>query len=176
MSVMREFISEKLSEYLERKSIPRGMEGNSRAIKAEFDALLSCLMRFAPSADYGDWWESMVRHLDENSKTRSWPLVEELKDAIFKTRPPKSIRVSQGDEIDPLQINAKRMNSGEPVGDQWLYGQLAHELENSGLVNAETFQKYRSSLFFSMKRVWHEETARKVEGERRQHHGMGPAR
>ncbi|MGR3524864.1 MAG: hypothetical protein ACU0CT_02555 [Paracoccaceae bacterium] len=53
--------------------------------------------------------------------------------------------------LNPMEIAAHRMNEGEAVGDEWLYGQNAARLIASGLVPADTMRKYRSALYFAAK-------------------------
>lgn len=51
------------------------------------------------------------------------------------------------------QIAAKRIKSGELVGDTWLFGRGAVELLKLNLVTEDDLRPYRSALYFSAKNV-----------------------
>lgn len=65
--------------------------------------------------------------------------------------------------LDPVAIVAKRMNAGDAVGDDWLYGRKCVELMASGQVSQDTLRKYRSALYFSAKAVLNEDKAKELE-------------
>jgi len=69
-----------------------------------------------------------------------------------------------------LKVMSDRINSGQGVGDEYLYGRLNHELMATGAVSEEALKKCRSALFFSMKDVWGEEKALLREAECKKRH------
>ena len=52
------------------------------------------------------------------------------------------------------QIAAQRIIQGEPVGDGWLYGKLALQLLNDGLILQADLDRYRQSLRHSVEQVY----------------------
>ena len=127
-----EFLTAKLKGYLERRTMPRGLADKPKAQEAELSALIHCLTRYAPREEFGEWWVKMESGLAENSETRAWPTEGEIRKAAANIRGPQTRQISEGDEIDPLQINADRMNSGAHVGDGCLYGRVAVDMMAPG--------------------------------------------
>lgn len=168
MDYRREFLRTKLAGYLKRRTMPRGFDGKPEMQKAEVDALLAALSRFAPRSNYEDWWPIFEGKLGEDAKTRAWPTEGEIKSACLAIRPTASVRIAEPGDFDPVQINANRMNRGEAVGDYWIWGRGAVELRH--LVTEETLSAYRSGLFFKMKDVWGEEKAKSKEQEFKARH------
>lgn len=167
MSVRTETIATIFAAWLRRYSPPNIMKNDADVMKAERDALLRVLLKFAPQSDYDGWVNRALDKLEYQMKTRAWPTKGELgsvcsnlrKDAFVTADVPS---VAQRSSLD---INADRMNRGEPVGDGYFYGRNAVELVKSGKVSRDIIQKYRSAFFFSMKDVWGEEKARQVEAQ-----------
>lgn len=77
-----ESISEELTRFLDRYSPPRSIAANTVAMQDELNELLRVLLNHAPKADYTDWTVNALRHLAGRMKTRSWPTVGELTDAV----------------------------------------------------------------------------------------------
>lgn len=165
-----EFLRAKISEYLERRTMPRGLADKPKAQEAELGALIHCLTRYAPRNEYGEWWGKVVSQLAENSETRAWPTEGEIKKAAMGVRGKQTKHVAEGDEIDPLVILSGRMERGEHVGDGCLYGRVAVDMLARGLVTQNTLRKYRSGLYFRLKKVYGEEKAREMEAELIQRH------
>lgn len=160
-----EFLTVKLKGYLERRTMPRGLADKPKAQEAELGALIHCLTRYAPRQEFGEWWAKMESRLAENSETRAWPTEGEIKKAAMSLRGTQTKQVAEGDEIDPLVILSGRMERGEHVGDGCLYGRVAVDMLARGLVTHDTLRKYRSGLYFRLKKVYGEEKAREMEAE-----------
>lgn len=151
-------ISDQLHSFLERYSPPRNLAGNERALQAELDELLRVLLTIAPTANgYVEWTIGTLRTLSERMQTRSWPTVGELYKVAMERRPKpfKTIKIgaAESDRSHNVQIMARRMKSGEAVGEEWLYGRCALELVASGLVSDETLRKYQSALWSATNRT-----------------------
>lgn len=170
MTIREDFLGEKLERYLSRKTMPRGLDSKPAARDEELQALMRCLTRYAPRERYDEWWPRFEDRLSEDAQTRAWPSEGEIKKAALSIRERQTTTVSQGDEIDPVKVNAERIQRGEAVGDGWLWGRLAVELLQSGRVTMAQLRPYRSALYFSEKDFYGEETARKREQEREARH------
>ncbi|MDP5216711.1 hypothetical protein Q5Y75_05730 [Ruegeria sp. 2205SS24-7] len=155
------FLTQKITGYLDRKSPPRNL--GARAQADEMQSLVRCFMRYAPRDRFEEWWPRFEDRLDEDAKTRAWPTAGEVKAAATAIAGPSSKRPAQGDEIDPLDIYAKRMERGEPVPDGCFYGRIAVDMQARGLVNSDTLRKYRSAWYFKLKAQYDEEYARQKE-------------
>lgn len=160
-----EQITEEFSDWLDRYTAPRSLQENEKARHAEMRALVKAILRFAPKVDYLSWLERVTSQLDYQQKTRSWPTVSEV--GAVASNINKANPSHQGSEwtLDPLKIAAKRINGGEAVGDEWLYGRRAVELLASGEVHMDTLRPYRSSLYFRAKKLYGEEQARAMEAD-----------
>jgi hypothetical protein len=152
------FLTDKLTSYLDRKSPPRSL--GTQAQFHEAASLQRCLMRHAPEQGYEDWWRRFEDRLDEDAKTRAWPTAGEIKTAARATTGSPFRRISQGNEIDPLDVNAKRMNASEAVSDDYLYGRRAVELLESGKVTEDQILDYRPALISRFNETWGEPIAK----------------
>lgn len=174
MNIRTETIAKIFQSWLKRYSPPRMMADDAETQKAERDTLLRVLLHFAPQADYDSWTHRALDKLEYQMKTRAWPTKGELgsvcsnlrKDGAASGAIPASDWV-----LDPVKIAAKRMNAGDGVGDDWLYGVLCVRLMAAGEVSQDTLRKYRSSYFFSLKdSLGDEAAARSIEAEKLEKH------
>lgn len=148
MNTTEQIVEAKLSAYLDRRTPPRQILNNPAAQADEIDAILRTVLRYRPSGDLNAWWKRVEDGLSETCETYSWPLPRN-----FAKAAERASKVANQDgapraawEPDPVKINAARMNNGDAVGEQWLYGAEAMALE--ALVPAETLAAYRSAAFF----------------------------
>jgi len=86
--------------------------------------------------------------LKEAHKSRSWPTSAEISAAVSKSMSSASTRsVSSGPwKPDTLQINAKRIIAGEPVGEMYIRGKLADKMVEMGLISEAHLQPYLEYL------------------------------
>ncbi|MCE8556659.1 hypothetical protein KBY29_20315 [Ruegeria pomeroyi] len=151
------FLTEKFVGYLNRKMPPRNFTPEVQA--DEMASLLRCLVRFAPKNGYEKWWSNFEDRLDEDAKTRAWPTAGEIKAAAVAISGPCYRNIAKGDEVDLLEVIARRMNAGEEVSDAYLYGRSAVELMESGKVSEDQIQRYRKELIHKLRKTYDEATA-----------------
>lgn len=170
MDFRKEELNARLTEFLMRFSPPQSIKDNTRAQQAEAELLLKVLRRYAPQEGAGPWADKVLGIVAERSKHRAWPLASEVGAVAkeFGERP--ALRAVSEPSFDPVQITADRMNRGEAVGDQWLYGARACELIRTGQVTETTMRQYRSALYFAEKKVVGEDEALKREAARKARH------
>ncbi|MEK9699242.1 MAG: hypothetical protein VW270_25920, partial [Candidatus Poseidoniales archaeon] len=86
--------------------------------------------------------------LKEAHKSRSWPTSAEISAAVSKSMTSASTRsVSSGPwKPDTLQLNAKRIIAGEPVGEMYIRGKLADKMVEMGLISEAHLQPYLEYL------------------------------
>lgn len=159
----------KLRRFLERRSMPKALEGKPNAIGDELDALVRAVARHAPHhPNLDDWWGGFEERLAEGNTTRSWPTEGEVKIAAkggvvvaLTTRAPNTA------DLDfVLRLNTGRIERGEVVGEDWFYGNGAARLVSAGTVKLAQLRPYRSGLYFAEKEFYGEEKARANEQTR----------
>lgn len=175
MSIHDADLKNRLGRFLDRKSMPRALEGKPTAINDEVSALLAALASKAPrDADaLADWWPGFESRLDDLCG-RSWPVAKEIKEAAG-VAPRLSPLGDAAKAINDVEIEASRMNAGETVGEGWLYGRNAVRLALSGLVTKQTMDGYRSGAFLSRRRLYGEEAALHWEAEAKARHEAAKA-
>ena len=163
----------RLVRYLDRRQMPRRLEGKESAIEDELRALLAALARGAPrGADpLAEWWPHFEAALGEIIVGGSWPTEREILDASRKAgqEAPK-LAYAPEQPSSAHSINAARMSRGEPVGECWLYGLPAVELIAQRLVDEQTMRQYRNGAYFARKDVQGEAAAIAWEAEAKERH------
>ena len=86
--------------------------------------------------------------LKEANKSRTWPTAADISAAVSKSMSSASTRsVSSGPwKPDTLQLNAKRIIAGEPVGEMYIRGKLADKMVQMGLITEAHLQPYLEYL------------------------------
>lgn len=98
------------------------------------------------------------RHIRQTYTQRAWPMpahfikaMEAVTAKASKNAVPDANVTSFGSAI---QIAAKRIVEGEPVGESWLYGKMALQLLSEGLVSQADIDRYRKGLRQSAEKVY----------------------
>jgi hypothetical protein len=86
--------------------------------------------------------------LKEAHKSRTWPTAADISAAVSKSMTSASTRsVSSGPwKPDTLELNAKRIIAGEPVGEMYIRGKLADKMVEMGLISEAHLQPYLEYL------------------------------
>lgn len=172
MSIHDSDLKSRLVRYLDRRQMPRRLEGKGGAMEDEVRALLGTLSRYAPrGADQlAAWWPGFEVALGEIIVGGIWPTEREIKDAakVAAGNTPKSSATAP--ERSEHEIIAARMAAGDSVGENWLYGRAACELISRGLVDERTMTAYRSGAFFARKGFYPEDMARAWEADAKDRH------
>lgn len=83
--------------------------------------------------------------LKEAHKSRTWPTAADISAAVSKSMSTSKSSLPSGNATwkpDSLEINAKRIKSGEPVGQMYIKGKLAERMVREGLVTEEQLAPY----------------------------------
>jgi hypothetical protein len=97
---------------------------------------------------------------------RDWPPIAAFVKAIHACRGERpSAATSKAEPPDEYAIAAEKMRAGDLVGQQYIYGPKAKELEARGMVDDATFRKYRSAVFFALRGTYGGERAIAMEDE-----------
>jgi len=167
MSSRNTALHEEFTRWLGRYSPRRALQVNEQALGDEITALMRMVLKMAPQSDYLRWLEKVTTNLDFQMKTSAWPTVAEVGAACSNMNKHDSLNRPKGSrhaEVKrPMDIAADRMNRGDAVGDEWLYGRNAVEMMGEGLVDQDTLRQYRSALYFSAKAVYCEDIAKRRE-------------
>lgn len=161
----KRIISGWLIEFLKRYEVPTHLDQNS--IREEMVLMVEDINSEIPN----DMNEGGLRYvLDQigsyirkNQTTRKWPTI-----SLFV----KGVKDSKGNVVedhlaspinkewdDPLVINAKRIKSGEAVGDWYIIGKGANQMLERGLVTYEELKPYQKSLEYQKKQMYREEVS-----------------
>lgn len=166
MSVKTETIATIFAAWLKRYSPPNVMKNDADVMKAERDSLLRVLLKFAPDRDYDGWCNRVLDRLEYQMKTRAWPTKGELGSVCSNLRKEQGGAGGPEWSLEPSAIAARRMNAGEVVGDEWIYGRRCVEVMETGEVSQDTLRAYRSGYFFALKKSLGDgEAARKIEAQ-----------
>lgn len=165
-------VNARLTRYLDRKTMPKRLDGKPMAQTDEIAALVAAVERNAPrdAQRLADWWPLFETRLDEGTGAM-WPVVREIIDAA-KAVPgaPAPVDLSGKPSMDPAEIAAKRMREGSGYPETALYGILACEIIARGLVDRETMTRCRSDAFLRRRAFYGEESALRWEADRKAAH------
>lgn len=170
-------ITASLNDFLRLYKRPEHLD--QEASLAEMREMAEEINLLIPSTSGQGGLEDQVKHalrsIRQTYKGRSWPTVSHIVDAMnasakaARARPVADL-VAPASGSDSMQIMASRINAGEAVGDEWIYGRNAVALIASGLVSSGTLRAYRSALYFAAKDVWGEDLAKGREADWLQKH------
>ena len=146
-----QLIRNELMNILGTYAIPKHLEDEKRA-KAEVEGICRMLNQKFPNDTNEDHirgtMDRAMLKLKEAHKSRSWPTSAEISAAVSKSMTSASTRsVSSGPwKPDTLQLNAKRIIAGEPVGEMYIRGKLADKMVEMGLISEAHLQPYLEYL------------------------------
>ena len=144
-----EQIQELTLKLLSRLNPPRALTGQAQAIKDEATFLSKCISKVAPSYNLTDWFEEFEEAVLGNLETRTWPTAKELSKAAQQIRKAKPVFADDSFEaewlLNPVTINAKRIQGGHPVCDTWLSGKRAQSLLATGMISESDLAKYKKT-------------------------------
>jgi len=165
-------VSARLTRFLERRQIPRRIEGKEAATRDEIKALSDAVYRSAPRSTeaLAEWWPAFERALGEVG-SGLWPTEREIKDAAKSATAEKPATGGKSStELDYVALTGKAMEEGRPVGEGWLYGRNAVELIRRRLVTQEVMTAYRSGAFLARREIYGQEAALRWEAEAKERH------
>lgn len=170
-------ITAKLNDFLRRYKRPDHLDQSEalnelREMAEELNGLMPA--SFSPE-DLAARIDAALRHIRQTYKGRAWPTVSHMVDAMDRVAKLSGAPAIQGADapkwaMDSMATAARRMNAGEPVGDEWLYGRNAVRLTRSGLVPSDTMRQYRSALYFAAKDATGHDIAVRMEESWRKRH------
>lgn len=135
MSLHQAEITSRLRAYLKRRTVPSALKSGDSAIEDQLRAFVRIVTRYAPAdpAALDRFWVEFESDLGQRNATWSWPSEGEVGAAAKSAAP--AVRIvggQQGDGIDPVAINLGRLLRGEPISEDWLWGQNALRLVAAG--------------------------------------------
>jgi len=83
--------------------------------------------------------------LKEAHKSRTWPTAAAISAAVSKSMTTSKSSLPSGNATwkpDSLEINAKRIKAGEPVGQVYIQGKLAERMVRDGLITEDELAPY----------------------------------
>lgn len=125
-------LTNRMSGYLARRTPPKGLGADDGLKAKQIGEYVSILRRFAPEGDpLTEWWRAFESALADVSETWAWPAPKDVVRAA-KAAGSSSKPTGNGWAIDSVAINLARLNAGEPIGEDWLWGRGAIRLEAAG--------------------------------------------
>lgn len=173
MSLHDSDVTARFSTFLDRKALPRRLEGKQMAQDDEMRALIATILRYAPRSApaLAGWWPLFESALSEACGDY-WPSEKHIRPAaeIASKSAPKLRDETGGPDMRPVAIIARKMQRGEAVGEAWLWGRNAVELATSSLIDRDTVARYRSAAFLARKAVYGESDALAWEADAQARH------
>lgn len=158
--------------FLDRKVPPRQVADKPDLAAAAAEVLLHAIRINAPPGAGTDWWRRVEMRLELGAMTQSWPIASEVAEACMTVNAETmaAVPVAASDHPPGIEALARRMASGQPVGEGDLYGVQAVALLRSGLIAPEVLDWYRDGAFFNRAGLYGREAAERWQAERRAHH------
>lgn len=178
MSLHDSDITARFSRFLDRKALPRRLDGKPMAQDDEMRALVATITRYAPRHPpaLAAWWPVFEGALSEACGDY-WPGEKQIKPAAQQASKdaPKMRDETGGPDMRPIAVAARRMQAGEAVGEAFLYGRMAVEMIAERLVDQDTMQRYRSGAFLARKATHGDDAALAWEAEAKVRHEAAKA-
>jgi hypothetical protein len=164
-------ILSELNDFLRRFKRPDHLDNGLALLEMKATAT-AINKRIRSDADYGALvgiLEDAFQDVSETFRGTGWPktavFVQSMENINRRASPSSSLPDTNW-SLDPVEINAKRMNANEGVGDMWIYGRLCVDLMRSGKVSDATLSAYRKGYFMDLKDSRGDVTeARRIEAE-----------
>lgn len=155
----------KLKRFLDRRTMPRALEGKPQAIADEIDGMVNIIVRHARSP-FAEWWQRVEEQLAEKSETRAWPTTGELS-SVCRALSPKTAEVAETGSIDSDAVWAERIKSGEGCSEPHAWGRDGVRLIRKRLIGEDDLTPWRSRFFFKRQETYGDAEARSWEQERK---------
>lgn len=122
-------------------------------LRAEINDLVNDISNLIPcgyiETDLKNLLPEIRKQIRHRQTSQIWPLarvfIAATEGAVAKINSLKAKEQKSPVALDAYQLTAKRMNTGEPVGESYLWGREAVALERTGLVDPATMASYRKS-------------------------------
>lgn len=164
-------VTARLKRFLTRRSVPKSLDGKPDAMADQVAALARLIQGYAPRDPeaLSAWWPRFEALVGQEADLY-WPTEKQIAVAAKALAPVSSVRPREEGDISCAEAAAKRMNAGEAVGEDWLYGRGACEMIEAKLVTREVMTAYRSGAYFRRKDMYGEEAALAWEADRKEMH------
>lgn len=165
-------IKSRVARFLDRRTMPKRLEGKPAAQSDEITALCRSVERGAPRDPerLSEWWGYFETRLGE-AGTGLWPIEKEIREAARQASEDMGrANPIAFDALDPVVITAGRMSRGEPVAEGWLYGRNAVDLIARGMVTREVMETYRGGAFLARRAMAGQEAALRWEADAKAAH------
>jgi hypothetical protein len=157
------FLAEwKRPEHLNDETAMKRLRATAEAINKRLPASLS-------RDGLAEVCEDIFQAVSEGHRGREWPDVALFAKCAEERGQAAAQAVPVAHVFDTVDINFRRYQRGDALGDEWLFGRRAVELLEKGATE-EGLDAYRSGLFFNFKEAWGVEKAREEEMHLRRRH------
>lgn len=165
------WLKHKMQRFIKRRTVPKGLANDADAQTDEIVALFNAIRARAPLHGYEEWWARFEREIAEIMETRAWPTEYEIKRAALAVPRDRAVGKSGGEwELDPERVAADRINAGEAVGDEYLFGMGCAKMLKRGLVHESALAPYRRALTENIRQMYSEGEAQTFLGDLHSRH------
>lgn len=99
MSLHHADVVQRIRRFLDRRSVPRAIEGKQKAMLDEVNALAEAVARYAPKGEaLANWWPMFEARLGEVNATRAWPTEGEVRLAAQDCKPQNTMGGGMAEE------------------------------------------------------------------------------
>lgn len=164
----KRIISGWLMEFLKRYEVPTHLDQN--AIRQEMVLMVEDI-NSEISNDMNEGGlkyvlDQIASYIRKNQTTRKWPTISLFVKGVKESRGYVSedhmaIAIDKQWD-DPLVINAKRIKSGEAVGDWYIIGKGANQMLERDLVTYDELKPYQKSLEYQRRQMYGEGVSNEV--------------
>lgn len=151
-------LTKRLNDYLARRTPPKGIGTDDRLKAEQINEYVAILRRFAPEGDrLNDWWRAFLAKLADESDTWAWPAPKD----VARSAKAAGAETKSGERWHPdsVAINLTRLNEGQPIGEDWLWGRGAMRLEAAG-ASRVVLRERRLQLAQDMAQTYPEDVVR----------------
>lgn len=142
----QDWFRNEMGALLARLAPPSTLASDEALRNAEIETLAKAVNRSAPREGWQEWWHEFEYALLASRSTRVWPTVGEIVRLAERERAERAQPVETGRPWRPSapEINAARMQRGEPVAEKWCQGDGALAMIRHGVPGA-TLERYRAA-------------------------------
>lgn len=152
-------LTSRLSDYLARRTPPRGIAHDEMLKSDQMQEYLRILRRFAPEGEkLAGWWRAFTDKLADDADTWAWPSPKEVARAAKASAQDVGGQASEW-RPDSVAINLSRLNEGKPIGEDWLWGEGAMRLERAG-ASPVVLRERRIQMAKQMEEIYPKEAVR----------------
>lgn len=160
----------RINEFLKRYRRPEHLDDQMamEEIRAMAEAVNARISASLGPEGVKDRVSDICQKVGETYRKRDWPVIAAFVDVAASM--PGDRKAQETYTEDRLGPNIEAMLAGEAVGEECLYGEMAHRILATGRVTPNVMQDYRRGLYEGARAVWGDDAAAANIAAREAHH------